>query len=170
MRVYQFGSTIKHNTDTRCFEHKLKNQQVKQCSLETRIIWFVNIPKILTKSKMMWLIMTENYYSATSFQFSYFFTCSSSSTFGRSDPIRLFSNFSLIASLFFLKLRFFLFFIALIYLGSLPNATSLNYYLYFFGRRRTFTFLFVSSFKRYFHKTGTHLYSFFHFLFLYTDH
>lgn len=59
----------------------------------------------------------------------------------------------------------------LIFLGSLPNATSLNYYLYCFlvgdVRLPNFFFIFISSFERcYFHKTGTHLYLFFHFFFL----
>ena len=68
MSLYTYNILVSWwNRDTRCFEHKLKNRHVKQCSLETRIIWFVNIPKILTKSYMMQPIVTESYCSAISF-------------------------------------------------------------------------------------------------------
>lgn len=71
----------------------------------------------------------------------------------------------------FFNFVFFSFFFRfiLIYLGSLPNAILLYYYLYCFlvGDVRL-PFLLVSSFKHcYFHKTGTHLYRFSIFLFMF---
>lgn len=155
MSLYTYNILVSWwNRDTRCFEHKLKNRHVKQCSLETRIIWFVNIPKILTKSYMMQPIVTESYCSAISFHLLqlflfllFHFPVKTIQFFFFCFPL---FNFFFVFFLFFCFFVFFFFHINLSS-GSLPNATLLYYYLYCFlvGDVRL-PFLFVSSFEHYY--------------------